>query len=189
MFKLTITRNDTKVDEIVVKDGAASVGRKPDNTIRVEDVTVSNYHAEFLDGPGATYIRDLNSTNGTYVNGERVVERALSRGDVIVIGKHRFRFDPVPSADLAEERDPTQQMDRRELERLLASALPERPVHGAGGRKTLNWIAQDSHGVWWGFEYQPQLQPDGWSDNDRGYKIKLKEDRNNPGWRNSLQRV
>jgi ABC-type multidrug transport system ATPase subunit len=72
------------------------IGRMPDNEICLDgDLLVSRHHAEvLLDGPGGQAgIRDLNSANGTFVNGHRINRQVLNRGDVITIGSHLFQFD------------------------------------------------------------------------------------------------
>ncbi len=68
-------------------DGTTSAGRDPDDGIFLDDVTVSRHHAEFnVDGEHLT-VRDVGSTNGTYVNGVRADEVELSSGDEVIIGR------------------------------------------------------------------------------------------------------
>lgn len=67
--------------------GATKVGRDPDDGIFLDDVTVSRHHAEFRVEDEALSVRDLGSTNGTYVNGSRRDEAALSSGDEVIIGR------------------------------------------------------------------------------------------------------
>ena len=69
-------------------------GRHPDADIFLDDVTVSRRHAEIArDGVSFT-VRDLDSLNGTYLDGERATEGALSDGSEIQIGKYRMTFYP-----------------------------------------------------------------------------------------------
>ncbi|WDC83754.1 FHA domain-containing protein [Caloramator sp. mosi_1] len=68
-----------------------TIGRKDDNSIVIEDVYVSNYHAKIL-LEDDIYIKDLDSTNGTYVNGKRIVRLTkISEGDLIEIGRVTFK--------------------------------------------------------------------------------------------------
>ena len=60
-----------------------TVGRALDNMIRLEDGTVSHHHAMFLIDGTDFKVRDLNSTNGTRVNGLRIVETKLHNGDQV----------------------------------------------------------------------------------------------------------
>jgi len=71
------------------------VGRAPNSDIPIFDPTISRRHAEIDCGAGFA-IRDLGSSNGTYVNGERVTERALTPGDVLTFGKVSFRVMEAP---------------------------------------------------------------------------------------------
>ncbi|CAN5883726.1 hypothetical protein BH23ACT11_BH23ACT11_06100 [soil metagenome] len=75
-----------------VGDEVVTVGRSPECSIFLDDVTVSREHAEILrDGEGFR-IRDEGSLNGTYVNRVRVDAVDLRNGDEIQIGKYRFKF-------------------------------------------------------------------------------------------------
>ena len=69
-------------------------GRHPDADIFLDDVTVSRRHAEIV-RDGVTFtVRDLDSLNGTYLDGERTSEGALTDGSEIQIGKYRMTFYP-----------------------------------------------------------------------------------------------
>jgi hypothetical protein len=70
-----------------------TLGRLPDNDLVLEDPKVSRRHAVVERRPEGFVIRDLGSTNGTFVNGRRVAERLLAPGDVILLGDTRLRFD------------------------------------------------------------------------------------------------
>ncbi len=74
-----------------------TVGRTPDNDLQIDASFISRHHAVILAGPIQTIIEDLNSTNGVRVNGRRVTRHPLKDGDVVVIGKTRFRFAVRPS--------------------------------------------------------------------------------------------
>jgi pSer/pThr/pTyr-binding forkhead associated (FHA) protein len=69
-----------------------TIGRAEDNDISLGRASVSRHHAVIHSGPRQTVIEDLNSTNGVLVNRRRVREAALRDGDVVHIGKCRFRF-------------------------------------------------------------------------------------------------
>ncbi|HVN77220.1 MAG TPA: FHA domain-containing protein [Thermoanaerobaculaceae bacterium] len=69
-----------------------TIGRAPDNRIRVQKEAVSRKHAEVVLGPKGYSIVDLKSENGTYVNGKRVGERLLAEGDTVQIGSQKFIF-------------------------------------------------------------------------------------------------
>jgi len=67
-----------------------TLGRVPDCDIQLDDFTVSRQHAVVVRQGSAWLIRDLGSLNGTYVNGERVEEAALTQGDDVQIGRFRL---------------------------------------------------------------------------------------------------
>ncbi|MGD8504274.1 MAG: FHA domain-containing protein, partial [Syntrophobacterales bacterium] len=86
-----------KFKDIVLKDfdlagDSKTIGREPGNDIVVENLLVSGYHAR-VDAAGKDYIlTDLQSKNGTFVNGEQVTSKKLKNGDQILIGKHLLVF-------------------------------------------------------------------------------------------------
>jgi chromosome segregation ATPase len=69
-----------------------TIGRTPDNDLQIEASFISRHHAVLLVNGNQTLIEDLNSTNGVYVNGHRVSRENLNDGDLVMIGKARFRF-------------------------------------------------------------------------------------------------
>jgi pSer/pThr/pTyr-binding forkhead associated (FHA) protein len=85
-----------------------TIGRNPKNTIAIKDGKASNFHCEILrDGPGYK-VRDLNSTNGTRVDGKLIEELDLYHGSVISIGKTHFtiRNLALPDSDLGFDTGP-----------------------------------------------------------------------------------
>lgn len=70
-----------------------TLGRAMDNMIRLEDGTVSHHHAVLLLEGQEYKVRDLNSTNGTRVNGLRIVETVLHNGDQLRVGSVEMRFE------------------------------------------------------------------------------------------------
>jgi hypothetical protein len=70
-----------------------TVGRVPDNKIQIEHASVSGHHAVFkLDQLDYT-IKDLDSTNGTRINGERVTQQKLRRNDILRLGNIEMLYD------------------------------------------------------------------------------------------------
>ena len=70
-----------------------TVGRLEDNTFQIPEPSVSSHHCEILLRGGEVVIKDLDSTNGTRVNGATIRERQLNDGDQIVIGTTVLRFE------------------------------------------------------------------------------------------------
>jgi len=69
-----------------------TIGRLPDNDVRIDNPAVSGHHSLVINILNDSFLEDLNSTNGTYVNGKLVKKHALQHGDVITIGHHQLRF-------------------------------------------------------------------------------------------------
>ena len=74
----------------LLEPGATSIGRGADQDIFLDDVTVSRRHAEIIVGEAAVSIKDAGSTNGIYINGERLDEAPLAAGDEIIVGKYHL---------------------------------------------------------------------------------------------------
>ena len=88
------------------------MGRAMDNMIRLEDGTVSHHHAMLVLNGSGYKLRDLNSTNGTRVNGMRIVETRLTHGDQVRLGSVEIRYEaeekkesqPLPPAKAGVDR-------------------------------------------------------------------------------------
>lgn len=90
--KLEFSFNTNKIGEFRLDREVMTIGRKDDNDIRIDNLAVSGHHAKLLTIFGDSFLEDLNSTNGTIVNGRRISKHALKNGDVITIGKHELRY-------------------------------------------------------------------------------------------------
>jgi len=92
MAKLILTFNKQVIKEYPFAKDSITMGRQEENTIVIDNLAVSGYHAK-IDKLGGEYIlTDMQSTNGTFVNDQKVVSHKLSHGDNIVIGKHVILF-------------------------------------------------------------------------------------------------
>jgi hypothetical protein len=78
--------------QCAIKTGLLSLGSSPDNDIQIESDFISRHHAQIVSNSADSILKDLNSTNGTYVNSRRIKRHALRNGDSITVGKHRFRY-------------------------------------------------------------------------------------------------
>jgi len=92
MARLVLMFNKQVVKEYTLMKESVTIGRNEDNTIQINNLAVSGYHAR-IDAAGNDYIlTDLQSTNGTFINDKRVVSHKLSHGDNIIVGKHVILF-------------------------------------------------------------------------------------------------
>jgi pSer/pThr/pTyr-binding forkhead associated (FHA) protein len=78
------------------------IGRHDSNDLQLGSRTVSNYHAEVLNEAEGLLLRDIDSTNGTYVNGERVDQRRLNSGDRVCIGNYLLTVNIKPLENHSE---------------------------------------------------------------------------------------
>jgi predicted component of type VI protein secretion system len=92
MTKLILTFNKRVIKEYALDKDGITIGRDGDNAIVINNLAVSGFHAR-IDKAGSDYIlTDLQSTNGTFVNDQKVASYKLAHGDNIVIGKHIILF-------------------------------------------------------------------------------------------------
>lgn len=88
---LTVVRGPNRGATFGVAPPAIRIGRHPEDTIVLDDITVSRHHAEIAGTHRGWQVRDLESLNGTYLNGERVELAPLRDGDLLQIGKFHLR--------------------------------------------------------------------------------------------------
>jgi len=101
--KLILTLDGAVVKEYTLDKESLTIGRKSDNDIQLNDLTVSGRHAVITTKDRTTIVKDLGSTNGTLVNGNHVTETSLVHGTVVQIGHHIFTF----MMDESEAYEPT----------------------------------------------------------------------------------
>ncbi|MFT5047320.1 MAG: pSer/pThr/pTyr-binding forkhead associated (FHA) protein [Porticoccaceae bacterium] len=92
MTTIIVTHEDNEVDEFEFESGheVITIGRRSDNDVAIPNLSISGKHAKIFLEDGLTFLEDLNSTNGTYVNGELVKRRTVQSGDDIILGKIRL---------------------------------------------------------------------------------------------------
>jgi hypothetical protein len=113
---------------IVVDTPRLTIGRRPYNALMLDDLTVSGEHAVLLTRGAECVIQDLNSRNGTLVNGTAVAQRTLSDGDLIEIGVYRLQFVLEPPPADVPEPAPSAAAESGAAAHLLAMSGP-----GSGG--------------------------------------------------------
>jgi pSer/pThr/pTyr-binding forkhead associated (FHA) protein len=100
MAKLVISMNGLNVRDYELGSERVTLGRNSGNDIVLNEPVVSGEHAVLQLGDGAT-ITDLDSTNGTYLNGQLIRKSPLRHNDVIAIGNHELRFVDESVQDFA----------------------------------------------------------------------------------------
>lgn len=109
MFKLLHTIGDVATDEFLLDKPQINIGRGEDNDIALDDPLVSSRHAvvtimaSAYTGATSITLQDLNSTNGTRVNGKTTHQTQLKQGDIVQIGRSVFRFHDDGRAPTASQ--------------------------------------------------------------------------------------
>jgi pSer/pThr/pTyr-binding forkhead associated (FHA) protein len=103
MARLMLSLDGSVLAEYNMNKERYTIGRLPDNDIRIDNPAVSGHHSLIINILNDSFLEDLNSTNGTYVNGKLIKKHAMQHGDVITVGHHQLRF--VDSQDGESEQD------------------------------------------------------------------------------------
>ena len=104
MARLILSLDNQVLAEYNMTKERYTIGRLPDNDVRIDNPAVSGHHSLIINILNDSFLEDLNSTNGTYVNGKLIKKHALQHGDVITIGHHQLRFtdQEIPEAEQDE---------------------------------------------------------------------------------------
>ncbi|MBW1903480.1 MAG: FHA domain-containing protein, partial [Deltaproteobacteria bacterium] len=121
MARLVLKLKDQVIREYPISGDRITIGRKKDNTIAINSLAISRNHAR-IDKTGTDFvITDLKSTNGIFVNSEKVSSQKLVDGDNILIGKHLLTFH-APQGEVVQEIEP-EETDVPETDRSETLAL------------------------------------------------------------------
>lgn len=91
--RVSFTGQNNSDVKFVEFSNSATVGRRSSNDLIIPDNAVSGMHCELTFDDGKVYIEDLNSTNGTFIDGERISRAELKNGDILIIGKMSFKVN------------------------------------------------------------------------------------------------
>jgi predicted component of type VI protein secretion system len=149
MAKIVLRFGEQVLKEYELGAHVLKIGRLPDNTVVIDNPAVSSHHARIVHDGGKFVIEDLKSTNGTYINEQRVLRQVLENGDIVLIGKHKLMYDaadgenvgdtPSTEADAAPSKmeGGTVFLDTKQQRALLAKmgidpGAPETVPHASG---------------------------------------------------------
>jgi len=148
MARLILSLDNQVLAEYNMTKERYTVGRLPDNDVRIDNPAVSGHHSLIINILNDSFLEDLNSTNGTYVNGKLIKKHALQHSDVITIGHHQLRFSDQQSNDTEQDEFektmviPTGQQNADQLakaeaaaEKAAAKEQPESHIDAAAGVK------------------------------------------------------
>jgi pSer/pThr/pTyr-binding forkhead associated (FHA) protein len=92
MPKMIVSIDGVVIKEVQLTKDRTTLGRRPYNDIVIDNLAVSGEHAVIQMAGSEVFLEDLNSTNGTYINGKAVKKQLLQHNDTIEIGKYKIRF-------------------------------------------------------------------------------------------------
>jgi pSer/pThr/pTyr-binding forkhead associated (FHA) protein len=92
MAKLILSMDGLVLKEIMLNKERLTIGRKPSNDIQIDNLAISGEHAAVVTILNDSFLEDLNSTNGTLVNGQSVKKYFLRNNDVVELGKYKLKY-------------------------------------------------------------------------------------------------
>jgi len=129
MAKLILSMDGLVLKEIPLSKDRTTIGRKPHNDIQIDNLAVSGEHAVIVTVLADSFLEDLGSTNGTFVNGKTVKKHFLQNNDVIELGKYKLKYlsDAIPGASKAADFEKTMVLRPGAMRK-----APETPPPAAG---------------------------------------------------------
>ena len=123
--RLVVTLGGAEGESYSLRDGVTSVGRDTDNDIQMMTDRVSRHHARFTNLSAVCRLADLNSTNGTLINGRKITSYDLKNGDEVTIGELVMRFEETSGWD-SESRSSSTQRHYSERSQMATVMLERR---------------------------------------------------------------
>ncbi len=140
MARLILSLDGQVLAEYNMNKERYTIGRLPDNDIRIDNPAVSGHHSLIINILNDSFLEDLNSTNGTYVNGKLIKKHALQHGDLITVGHHQLRFVDAQEADVEQDEfektmviTPSSQGEQKI--RRVVEAATDQATKGEGARR------------------------------------------------------
>ncbi len=99
MGKLVVSLDGVVIKDVQITKDKTTLGRRPYNDIVIDNLAVSGEHAVLQMVGQDVFIEDLNSTNGTYINGKAIKKQLLSHNDTVEIGKYKIKYLVEESGD------------------------------------------------------------------------------------------
>jgi hypothetical protein len=99
MGKLVVSLDGVVIKDVQITKDKTTLGRRPYNDIVIDNLAVSGEHAVLQMVGADVFIEDLNSTNGTYINGKAIKKQLLQHNDTVEIGKYKIKYLVDESSD------------------------------------------------------------------------------------------
>jgi len=129
MAKLILSMDSLVIQEIPLNKERITIGRKPHNDVQIDNLAVSGEHLVVVTVLNDTFIEDLNSTNGTFINGQSIKKHFLQNGDVVELGKYRLKY-------IKDAKEVSQQVATTDFEKtmVLRPGMAQKTVEKAESR-------------------------------------------------------
>ena len=88
MIKLELKFKDKVIKKLETDKSEITIGRSPNTDIQIDNLAVSKQHAKIIKQKSQYVVEDLNSTNGTLLNDEKISKAILKHNDILAVGKH-----------------------------------------------------------------------------------------------------
>ena len=130
-MRVQLMINSNLLKEFIIDQNEVLIGRDGDSDIQIDNIAVSRKHARITrehsritKGPDDYFVEDLNSINGTFVNGQKVSKKLLNTGDEIAIGKYflKVSFDDDPAISRIsqmDQKDKTYRMNSKDFSKIF----------------------------------------------------------------------
>ena len=92
MARLILSMDGLVLKEIPLNKEQITIGRRPNNDIQIDNLAISGEHARIVTILNDSFLEDLNSTNGTLVNGQAITRHVLKNNDAVELGKYKLKF-------------------------------------------------------------------------------------------------
>ncbi len=135
MTKLILSMDGLVLKEIPLAKERMTIGRKPSNDIQIDNLAISGEHAAVVTILNDSFLEDLNSTNGTLVNGQPAKKHFLKNGDVVELGKYKLKYVTEPNYGSTSDFEKTMVMRPRQAPPEASSESPGAATSaGASGK-------------------------------------------------------
>ena len=148
MGKLVVSLDGVVIKEVQITKDKTTLGRRPYNDMVIDNLAVSGEHAVLQMVGNDVFIEDLNSTNGTYINGKAIKKQLLAHNDTVEIGKYKIKYLTDDNVDYEKtmimrpgRRRPAAGLQRRRSRRAPASAAWARAPGNPASIKVLSGAA------------------------------------------------
>ena len=142
MAKLILSMDGLVLKEIPLSSGRITIGRKPSNDVQIENLAISGEHAAVVTILNDSFLEDLNSTNGTMVNGQPIKKHVLRNNDIVELGKYRLKYLVTATANDFETTGIKPMLTASQSGELALQTLPDpRPQRTGGEQVDTNGLA------------------------------------------------